>query len=75
MILDFSARIIVHLILISAKKFIRFARCPLNDTFDVAFRAALRNVKKEYSKKGYQFPDTRQFGCDIDKMLNVDFWE
>jgi hypothetical protein len=46
-----------------------------NDTFDVAFRTALRNVSKEYSKKGYQFPDTWQFGRDIETMLNVDFWE
>ena len=46
-----------------------------SDTFDIAFRNALRNVKKEYSKKGYQIPDTWQFGRDIDTMLNVDFWE
>ncbi|MBD2175464.1 DUF29 domain-containing protein [Pseudanabaena sp. FACHB-1998] len=46
-----------------------------NDTFDIAFRTALRNVKKEYAKKGYQIPDTWQFGRDIDTMLNVDFWE
>jgi hypothetical protein len=46
-----------------------------NDTFDIAFRAALRDVRKEYSKQGYQFPDIWQFGRDIDTMLNVDFWE
>jgi hypothetical protein len=46
-----------------------------NDTFDIAFRAALRDVKKEYAKQGYQFPDTWQFGRDIDTMLNTDFWE
>lgn len=46
-----------------------------NDIFDVAFRAALRNVQKEYSKNGYQFPDQWQFGNDIDTMLNVDLWE
>jgi hypothetical protein len=46
-----------------------------NDTFDIAFRAALRDVKKEYAKQGYQFPDIWQFGRDIDTMLNTDFWE
>ncbi|NMF56670.1 DUF29 domain-containing protein [Pseudanabaena yagii] len=46
-----------------------------NDTFDIAFRAALRDVRKEYSQKGYQFPDVWQFGRDINTMLNVDFWE
>jgi hypothetical protein len=46
-----------------------------SDTFDIAFRNALRNVKKEYAKKGYQIPDTWQFGRDIDTMLNIDFWE
>ena len=45
------------------------------NTFDIAFRAALRDVKKEYTKQGYQFPDTWQFGRDIDTMLNTDFWE
>lgn len=43
--------------------------------FDIAFRLALRDVKKEYAKQGYQFPETWQFGRDIDSMLNVDFWE
>lgn len=46
-----------------------------NNTFDIAFRAALRDVRKEYSKKGYQFPDVWQFGHDIETILNVDFWE
>jgi hypothetical protein len=46
-----------------------------DNTFDIAFPKALRNVKKEYAKKGYQIPDTWQFGRDIDTMLNVDFWE
>jgi hypothetical protein len=43
--------------------------------FDIAFRLALRDVKKEYAKQGYQIPDTWQFGRDIDTMLNIDFWE
>ncbi len=46
-----------------------------NVTFDIAFRAALRDANKEYAKQGYHFPDTWQFGRDIDTMLNVDFWE
>jgi len=46
-----------------------------SSTFDIAFRAALRDVKKEYAKQGYQFPDIWQFGRDIDTMLNTDFWE
>ncbi|PZU94197.1 MAG: DUF29 domain-containing protein [Pseudanabaena sp.] len=43
--------------------------------FDIAFRLALREVKKEYAKQGYQIPDTWQFERDIDTMLNIDFWE
>lgn len=45
-----------------------------NATFDIAFSKALSNVRKEYGKKGYQFPDTWQFDRDIDTMLNTDFW-
>ncbi|MFM7885507.1 MAG: DUF29 family protein, partial [Pseudanabaena sp.] len=44
-----------------------------NDTFDIAFRAALRDVRKEYSKQGYQLPNVWQLDRDIDTMLNVDF--
>jgi hypothetical protein len=46
-----------------------------NDAFDIAFRLALRNVRDEYDKKGYQIPDQWQFSRDIDAMLNVKFWE
>ncbi|MFN5854712.1 MAG: DUF29 domain-containing protein [Pseudanabaenaceae cyanobacterium] len=46
-----------------------------DEAFDIAFRFALREVKNEYVKLGYQFPDTWQFGRDIDTILNVDFWE
>ncbi len=35
----------------------------------------VKDVRGEYSKQGYQFPDTWQFSNDIDSMLNVDFWE
>ena len=43
--------------------------------FDSAWRYALKDVRGEYSKKGYQFPDTWQFSRDIDSMLSIDFWE
>jgi len=43
--------------------------------FDIAFRLALRDVKEEYAKQGYQFPDTWQFSRDIDSMLTIKFWE
>ncbi|MDX2255407.1 MAG: DUF29 domain-containing protein [Pseudanabaenaceae cyanobacterium bins.39] len=46
-----------------------------DSAFDVAFRFALREVRTEYGKLGYQFPDTWQFGRDIDTILNVDLWE
>jgi len=41
--------------------------------FDDAFKKALRLVKTEYRE--VSFPDTWQFGRDIDTMLNVDCWE
>lgn len=46
-----------------------------DEFFDVAWRLALKDVRGEYTKKGYQFPDTWQFPRDITTMLNVDFWE
>jgi hypothetical protein len=42
-------------------------------SFDDAFKKALRLVKTEYREVA--FPDTWQFGRDIDTMLNSDFWE
>jgi hypothetical protein len=45
------------------------------EAFELAWRFALIDVRKEYSKKGFTFPDTWQFSRDIDAMLNVDFWE
>jgi len=41
--------------------------------FDDCFETSLKRIKIEYPD--YQFPDTWQFGRDIDTMLNVDFWE
>ncbi len=46
-----------------------------DEFFDVAWRLALKDVRGEYAKKGYQFPDIWQFPRDIATMLNVDFWE
>jgi hypothetical protein len=46
-----------------------------NEFFDRAWQRALSDVRFEYSKKGYQFPDKWQFRRDVDAMLNVDFWE
>lgn len=45
------------------------------ESFDIAWRLALKDVRGEYSKKGYQFPDTWQFSRDINAILNADFWE
>ena len=41
--------------------------------FDDCFETSLKRIKIEYPD--YQFPDKWQFGCNIDTMLNVDFWE
>jgi hypothetical protein len=38
-----------------------------------AWDFALETVRDDYSH--YQFPDTWQFGRDIDSMLNANFWE
>jgi hypothetical protein len=46
-----------------------------NDAFDIAFRLALRDVKDEYKKKGYQIPEQWQFSREIDAMLSVKFWD
>ena len=42
-------------------------------SFDDAFKKALRLVKTEYRE--FSFPDTWQFNRDIDSILNVNFWE
>jgi hypothetical protein len=46
-----------------------------NDAFDVAFRLALRDVRDEHEKKGYQIPEQWQFSRDIEAMLSVKFWD
>jgi hypothetical protein len=40
--------------------------------FDDCFETSLKRLKIEYPD--CQFPDTWQFGRDIDTMLNADFW-
>lgn len=45
-----------------------------NESFDITWRLALKDVRGEYSKKGFTFPDVWQFSRDVDAMLNVDFW-
>ncbi|MDD1427601.1 DUF29 domain-containing protein [Dolichospermum sp. ST_sed9] len=41
--------------------------------FDKAYTNTLKIVRRGYPQ--YKFPDTWPFSCDIDAMLNVDFWE
>ena len=43
------------------------------DRFDRNFAAALRKVIDAYPKP--EFPNTWQFGRDVDAMLTVKFWE
>ena len=44
-----------------------------DELLDDAWELALDTVRDDYSQ--YQFPNTWQFGRDIDTMLNVNFWE
>jgi hypothetical protein len=44
-----------------------------DELLDDAWELALDTVKDDYPQ--YQFPNTWQFGRDIDRMLNVNFWE
>jgi hypothetical protein len=44
-----------------------------DELLDDAWELALDTVRDDYSQ--YQFPNTWQFGTDIDTMLNVNFWE
>jgi hypothetical protein len=41
--------------------------------FDDCFETSLNRIKIEYPD--HQFPNTWQFGRDINTMLNTDFWE
>jgi hypothetical protein len=44
-----------------------------DELLDDAWELALDTVRDDYPQ--YQFPNTWQFGRDIDRMLNVNFWE
>jgi hypothetical protein len=44
-----------------------------DELLDDAWELALDTVIDDYPQ--YQFPNTWQFGRDIDRMLNVNFWE
>lgn len=44
-----------------------------DELLDDAWELAIDTVRDDYSQ--YQFPNTWQFGRDIDTMLNVNFWE
>jgi hypothetical protein len=41
--------------------------------FDKAYADTLKIVRRGYPQ--CEFPDTWPFSCDIEAMLNVDFWE
>ena len=44
-----------------------------DELLDDAWELAIDTVRDDYPL--YQFPNTWQFGRDIDTMLNVNFWE
>jgi DNA-directed RNA polymerase delta subunit len=44
-----------------------------NQVFDEVYEDTLKIVRRSYPH--CEFPDTWPFSCDIDAMLNVDFWE
>ena len=44
-----------------------------DELLDDAWELAIDTVRDDYPE--YQFPNTWQFGGDIDTMLNVNFWE
>jgi hypothetical protein len=43
--------------------------------FNEAFDDALNEVRKEESYRSVEFPDKWQFSCDINTILNTDFWQ
>lgn len=44
-----------------------------DEYFEIAWYYALRDVREDYPD--YRFPDTWQFGRDIEIILNTNFWE
>ena len=45
------------------------------ELFENAYNSALRLVRAESGYKSVKFPNSWQFGSDIDAILSVDFWE
>ena len=45
------------------------------ELFQNAFDDALRIVGRNQGYKSVHFPDAWQFSCDIESLLNIDFWE
>jgi len=45
------------------------------ELFENAYNSALRLVRAESDYKSVNFPNSWQFGSDIDAILSVDFWE
>jgi len=45
------------------------------ELFQNAFDDALRIVRRNQGYKSVHFPDAWQFSCDIESLLNIDFWE
>ena len=45
------------------------------ELFYEAFALALRTVRKTQDYKLVEFPDRWQYSREIDKILNIDFWE
>ena len=44
-----------------------------SQVFDEVYKDTLKIVRRGYPQ--CEFPDTWPFSCDVDAMLNVDFWE
>ena len=51
----------------------RYANSP--ELFQDSFDDALKLMRLDPDYKSVNFPDTWQFNCDIDALLNVDFWK
>jgi len=41
--------------------------------FDAVWQDVLKEIREDYPQ--YQFPDTWQFGRDVETILNINFWE
>jgi len=45
------------------------------ELFQKAFADALKVVRKNKCYSRVNFPDVWQFSCDVEDILNIDFWE